>query len=88
MVLENIPPLDADGDREWRVNGEQHRDNGQPAVELANGGREWWINGRRHRDQGMPAMVHINGNQEWWINGIRQYTQVIQYCRLINCKLE
>lgn len=34
-----------DGTREWRVNGQLHREDG-PAIEYADGTREWWRNGK------------------------------------------
>jgi hypothetical protein len=58
----------ANGDREFWVNGERHRD-GLPAIERANGDREFWVNGERHRDGGLPAVERGNGDREFWVNG-------------------
>jgi len=53
--------------REWRLNGNLHREDG-PAVEYADGTREWWVNGKLHREDG-PAIEWADGDQEWWVNG-------------------
>ena len=34
------------GDKEWRLNGEYHREDG-PAVERANGDKKWYLNGKK-----------------------------------------
>ena len=56
-----------DGFQEWRLNGEQHRENG-PAVVHPDGTLEWWKYGRRHRSGG-PAVIHPDGRTEYWDNG-------------------
>ena len=61
-----------DGDREWRLNGIRHREDG-PAVEHTDGYKSWWLNGERHREDG-PAVEDANGSKQWWLNGV-YYTQ-------------
>ena len=36
--------LKSTGDKEWRLKGRLHREDG-PAIERANGQNEWWVNG-------------------------------------------
>ena len=36
--------IDAKGTKEWRLNGEFHREDG-PAVERADGNKLWYLNG-------------------------------------------
>ena len=57
----------ANGSKEWRLNGQRHREDG-PAIEWANGTKEWWVNDQRHRLDG-PAREWADGSKEWWING-------------------
>ncbi len=69
-LLTTIVPkmtFDEHGNKEWKLNGVFHREDG-PAIERANGGKEWWINGKLHRENG-PAIEHANGTKQWWING-------------------
>ena len=56
----------ANGDKEWWVNGQQHRECGRPAVELANGDKEW-VNGNLHREGGLPAIEDVVDGNEWYI---------------------
>jgi len=56
------------GDREWRVEGKLHREDG-PAVEYEEGGGEWWLHGVNHRDDG-PAAVFPDGSFAWYRNGL------------------
>jgi hypothetical protein len=56
-----------DGTKEWRLNGERHREDG-PAVERANGTKQWYLNGKRHREGG-PAVEWADGTKEWHLNG-------------------
>jgi len=58
---------DADGYKEWWLNGKRHRDSG-PAVEFADGYKAWYINGKYHRDSG-PAIEFADGSKWWYING-------------------
>ena len=57
----------ADGLKEWRLNGQIHREDG-PALEFSNGSKEWWQNDQLHRLDG-PAREFANGTKSWWING-------------------
>ena len=57
------------GDKEWRLNGKLHREDG-PAVIWSTGTQEWWVNGQRHRIDG-PAVIWSTGTQEWLVNGQR-----------------
>ena len=41
-----LPLNDANGDKEWYLNGQLHREDG-PAVEYANGDKYWYLNGQR-----------------------------------------
>jgi len=41
------PVIDADGTKEWHVDGRLHRDGGLPAMECADGHKEWWVDGKR-----------------------------------------
>ena len=49
--------VDDNGRKEWRMNGELHRESG-PAVEMANGGYTWYKNGPIHREDG-PAVKRV-----------------------------
>ena len=55
------------GDKEWRLHGELHREDG-PAIELANGDKSWWHHGKIHRNDG-PAMESANGAKMWFLHG-------------------
>ena len=57
------------GTKEWRLNGEFHREDG-PAVEWLDGSKFWYINGKRHRENG-PAIEWPIGLREWFLNGKR-----------------
>jgi len=62
---------DADGTREWRLDGEQallHREGG-PAVEYADGSMEWYIRGERHREDGPAIFISAYGSASWCIRG-------------------
>ena len=54
------------GTKEWRFNGELHREDG-PAYEQS-GHKEWYLNGVLHREDG-PAQEYIDGHNEWYLNG-------------------
>jgi hypothetical protein len=52
-----IPTMtDNNGQKEWRLNGELHREDG-PAIEKVNGDKEWYVNGKLHRNDG-PAVEY------------------------------
>ena len=53
--------------REWRLNGELHRDGG-PAIEWADGTKYWYQHGERHRDGG-PAVEYADGSKYWYQHG-------------------
>ena len=40
---------DADGNKEWYLNGKRHRVDG-PAIEGANGNKEWWLNDKEYTE--------------------------------------
>jgi len=64
-----LPALEqADGTKEWYVNGRLHRGGGLPAVERASG-KEWWVDGQQHRDGGLPAVEWASGRKEWYVYG-------------------
>lgn len=65
--------LHTNGTREWRYQGQLHRENDMPAVVYAYGLRsEWWYLGQRHREDDMPAVVYAKGaRSEWWYKGQR-----------------
>jgi hypothetical protein len=58
---------DADGDKEWWVNGKRHRLDG-PAIEWADGYKGWWVEGKCHRLDG-PAIEWADGTKEWYVDG-------------------
>ena len=66
-MLEYTVKVSKDGDREWCLRGELHREDG-PAIERANGVRSWWLHGERHREDG-PAIEFANGDLEWYLHG-------------------
>ena len=68
-MIEYTVKVDANGDKEWYVNGQLHRTDG-PAIECANGYKSWWINGQLHREDG-HAIECANGYKSWWLNGQR-----------------
>jgi hypothetical protein len=55
------------GDKEWRLNGERHREDG-PAIERFDGHKYWYMNGELHREDG-PAVERSNGHKYWYMNG-------------------
>ena len=62
----------ADGSKEWRLNGQLHRTDG-PAIERANGTKYWYLNDQLHRTDG-PAVELADGSKEWFLNGHRHRT--------------
>ena len=52
--MATVVMTDADGTKEWYLNGQLHRVDG-PAIEYASGTKAWWLNGKRHRVDG-PAI--------------------------------
>ena len=59
--------IDVDGNKEWYLNGELHREDG-PAVIYTDGHKEWYLHGNKHRENG-PAVEWIGGSKEWYIHG-------------------
>jgi hypothetical protein len=55
-----------EGRREWRHNGQLHREYG-PALDYPEG-REWYRNGQLHREDG-PAVEMADGYRGWLLNG-------------------
>lgn len=66
--LDGPAVIDANGRREWWVDGKKHRIDG-PAIET-DYLQQWWVDGKCHRLNG-PAIVRIDGAEyeEWWENG-------------------
>ena len=58
---------DANGDKEWYLNGQYHRIDG-PAIEYADGDKFWCINDQLHCVDG-PAAEDANGDKKYWYNG-------------------
>jgi len=68
---EGGPAVEMAYQKEWWVDGKQHRVNG-PAVMIQKENyirMEWWINGVLHRDNNKPAIIDSDGNIEYWENG-------------------
>ena len=61
--------LYADGTKQWRLNGELHREDG-PAIEYADGRKCWFLHGKYHREDG-PAIERADGTKEWYLHGKR-----------------
>lgn len=59
--------VDADGTKEWKLNGELHRTDG-PAYEWDDGTKVWYVHGKAHRTDG-PAIEYSDGSKEWRLNG-------------------
>jgi len=57
----------ANGDKQWYLNGKLHREDG-PAVEWTSGSKSWYLNGEKHREDG-PAIEKANGHKRWYLNG-------------------
>ena len=57
----------ANGDKEWRLNGKLHREDG-PTIEYASGRKVWYLNGKCHREDG-PAFEYADGDKRWALNG-------------------
>jgi hypothetical protein len=58
--------LTPEGDKEWRLHGKLHREDG-PAVEYANGSKKWYLHGKLHREDG-PAIDMDNGTKMWFLH--------------------
>ena len=53
----------------YRVNGELHRDNDQPAITYADGSTWWYKHGEIHRDNDLPAVINADGSKYWHQDG-------------------
>ena len=60
----------ANGTRYWYKDGVLHRDNDQPAIELADGTREWYKDGKPHRTGDLPAVEWADGTRFWYKDGL------------------
>lgn len=65
-----ILEINADGIKEWTLNGKYHREDG-PAIERPSGYKAWCINGKLHREGGGPSVEYPNGAKLWHFNGKR-----------------
>jgi len=68
-AFENI-----NGDKQWMIHGETHRDGNLPAIEWATGKKNYYINGRLHRENG-PAIEFSDGDKEYYLNGERYFEE-------------
>ena len=57
----------ANGDKEWYVEGKLHRLDG-PAVEWTDGFKAWYVEDKLHRLDG-PAYESANGYKAWLVEG-------------------
>ena len=64
--MKNGIHTDANGNKQWFLNGELHREDG-PAIEYTSGTKVWYLNGERHREDG-PAIESEDGTFEWFLN--------------------
>jgi hypothetical protein len=77
-----VMKVDANGTKEWYLNGKFHREDG-PAIECFNGIKCWYLNGEYHREDG-PAMEYPNGIKWWFLNGKKfSFEDYIQELRLL-----
>ena len=65
MNNQPVCEIDADGNKEWFLNGEYHREDG-PAIEFANGNKAWYLHGKYHREDG-PAFEGTSGWHKWYL---------------------
>ena len=66
-----VMEVDEFGDKQWRVNGALHREDG-PAIEFTDkhiGHKEWYLYGKLHREDG-PAVMYDDGRVYWLLNGV------------------
>ena len=61
-MAEPICEIDADGNKEWWLNGELHRTDG-PAVEDADGTKVWYLNGKQVNG---PYDIMSDKDAFWW----------------------
>ena len=67
--------IDEFGSKEWRLNGNLHREDG-PALEWASGSKSWYLNGKRHREDG-PAVEWVDGKKSWYLNNEEVHPEAI-----------
>ena len=60
--------------KEWRVNGNLHREDG-PAAEYTNGDKFWHMHSYRHRIDG-PSIEFASGEKHWYFYGFCCYRYV------------
>jgi hypothetical protein len=58
--------VDEYGNKEWRLHGKLHREDG-PAYEYASGYKYWYLHGKLHREDG-PACEEPGGTKRWFLN--------------------
>ena len=58
------------GDEEWRLHGQLHRDNDLPAVTRPGGYQAWYQHGQLHRGGGKPAVIAAQGGYEYYLRGV------------------
>jgi hypothetical protein len=58
---------DSNGDKQWWLNDERHREDG-PAIENSDGYMQWWFHGKLHRIDG-PAKERPDGFNSWFLHG-------------------
>ncbi len=50
----------------WYKEGNLHRDEDLPAMELSNGDKHWYKEGKTHREGDKPAIEFANGIKKWY----------------------
>ena len=69
MNNQPVCEIDADGNKEWFLDGLHHREDG-PAMEFANGNKAWYLHGKYHREDG-PAFEGTSGWRKWYLEDKR-----------------
>ena len=59
----------ANGEKQWMLKNQLHRDGDQPAIVDADGLKAWYQHGELHRDGDQPAVVYADGSKEWYQHG-------------------
>ena len=83
MNSQPVCEIDEEGNKEWFLNGELHREDG-PAIEFANGSKAWYLHGKYHREDG-PAYEGVSrlfttGWRKWYLEDERvQPEDVVDY---------
>jgi len=70
-MIEYTVKVHDNGDVEWLLNDNYHREGDKPAIEYASGTKEWFKNGKRHREGDKPAIILADGTKEWHVNDER-----------------